>query len=60
MAFTHYMDVGIKQDVTPTKVRIITPCWIHGQPRKVDEVVVVGRQDAIDLRSMKRVVFVDK
>ncbi len=48
-----------KQDATPTKVEIIVPCWIHGEPRKIGEKVTVGRQDAIDLRSMGRVKILD-
>ena len=60
MAHFVYSSADIKQDVTPTKVKIIVPCWIHGQPRQLDEVVIVGHQDAIDLRSMGRVVILGK
>lgn len=48
----------VKQDATPTKIRVTHPCWINGEPRKIDDEVLVGRQDAVDLEAMKRVVIV--
>ncbi len=55
-----YLNIDPKQDTTPTKVKVTFPCWIHGEPRKIDDEVVVGRQDAIDLQSMKRAVIVEE
>lgn len=49
-----------KQDQTPTEVEVIRACWIHGVPRKVGEIVTVGKQDAIYLCAMKRGELVER
>ena len=55
-----YFNIDPKLDTTPTDVKIIHPCLIHGQPRKIGDVVTVARQDAFDLSAMKRVEIVSK
>ena len=48
-----------QNDKPPVDVRIISACWIHGTPRKIGDIVTVDHQDAIELRMMKRVEYVD-
>lgn len=48
-----------KPDMTPTDIEVTHPCFIHGIPRQVGDRVTVGKQDAIDLASMKRAKLVE-
>lgn len=50
-----YLQKPYKPDQTPVKVEILHPIWVNGKPREVGDVVEMGRQDAIDIASLKRI-----